>query len=456
MSPRRPRTSRIHEYSKTAGYFTEFPEDIRLIGVSFNTQLQAHRHRAAGRSGLSQEPAAAVRRRGAAVRGAGALRVGHRAAARHAACRATCLPGAGATLTRCNQLGAFGLESGDPRLGPEGRLAGAVHRHQDVREHPARLADGAGVRRRGRLHPGSRGQVHRWAGRARPALQRPGHLGQRQSRSSRAGTSAKSSRRIASRTATSWGYRLAGPSRVSEPDRRLDADPAFLLDARREGHHARARRQLRRRPLWPDARCLCEPARDVRASMWRGRSSAARAAGTISTIATSRRRASRCRSERHGWHDDQDSRNRIWIAAAAACVAVPAWAAISAAGSGEARRGAHAARCGESRQCGRLHSRVDRRHQVAGGCGLPELQDRGSIIRDPFAQRQAALHHHAREHGAVRGEADRGAQEAPADVQRLQDGGVPHAAERSLSRSASTTPRSASRPPRISRRAATE
>jgi hypothetical protein len=31
----------VHEYAKTAGYFTEFPEDIKLIGVSFNTQLQS-------------------------------------------------------------------------------------------------------------------------------------------------------------------------------------------------------------------------------------------------------------------------------------------------------------------------------------------------------------------------------------------------------------------------------
>jgi hypothetical protein len=29
-----------HEYAQTARYFTEFPEDIQLIGVSFNTQLQ--------------------------------------------------------------------------------------------------------------------------------------------------------------------------------------------------------------------------------------------------------------------------------------------------------------------------------------------------------------------------------------------------------------------------------
>ena len=29
-----------HEYALTAGYFTEYPEDIKLIGLSFNTQLQ--------------------------------------------------------------------------------------------------------------------------------------------------------------------------------------------------------------------------------------------------------------------------------------------------------------------------------------------------------------------------------------------------------------------------------
>src|SRR5690606_655443 len=29
-----------HEYARTAGYFTEYPEDIQLIGLSFNTQLQ--------------------------------------------------------------------------------------------------------------------------------------------------------------------------------------------------------------------------------------------------------------------------------------------------------------------------------------------------------------------------------------------------------------------------------
>src|SRR5690606_10829713 len=30
-----------HEYAQTARYFTEFPEDIKLLGLSFNTQLQS-------------------------------------------------------------------------------------------------------------------------------------------------------------------------------------------------------------------------------------------------------------------------------------------------------------------------------------------------------------------------------------------------------------------------------
>ncbi|MCS6948363.1 MAG: DUF1302 domain-containing protein [Steroidobacteraceae bacterium] len=30
----------VHEYAKTGGYFVEYPEDIKMIGVSFNTQIQ--------------------------------------------------------------------------------------------------------------------------------------------------------------------------------------------------------------------------------------------------------------------------------------------------------------------------------------------------------------------------------------------------------------------------------
>jgi hypothetical protein len=99
-----------HEYSKSAGYFTEFPEDIRLIGLSFNTQLQATGIALQGEvayrqnqplqyddvellfSALAPFESGIARLRGTPLPPA-----------------APCVPGAGSTLTFCNQLGVFGL-----------------------------------------------------------------------------------------------------------------------------------------------------------------------------------------------------------------------------------------------------------------------------------------------------------------------------------------------------------
>ncbi len=73
-----------HEYAQTARYFTEYPEDIQLFGVSFNTQLGDDRDRAPGRGVLPAGRAAAVRRRRTpvrradAIRGGSARRAGHR------------------------------------------------------------------------------------------------------------------------------------------------------------------------------------------------------------------------------------------------------------------------------------------------------------------------------------------------------------------------------------------
>jgi hypothetical protein len=100
-----------HEYSKTAGYFTEFPEDIRLIGLSFNTQLQATGVALQGEvayrqnqplqyddvellfSALAPFESGIARLRGTPL-----------------PANLSCLPGAGSTLTACNQLGVFGLD----------------------------------------------------------------------------------------------------------------------------------------------------------------------------------------------------------------------------------------------------------------------------------------------------------------------------------------------------------
>jgi hypothetical protein len=99
-----------NEYGKTAGYFEEYPQDIKMIGVSFNTQVQrtgtalqgelTYRHNVpfqyddvellyasltpleAGVAQLLNEPVSAP---------------------------GQCQPGSATPVTGCNQLGAFGL-----------------------------------------------------------------------------------------------------------------------------------------------------------------------------------------------------------------------------------------------------------------------------------------------------------------------------------------------------------
>ena len=51
----------VHEYAKTARYFTEFPEDIKLLGLSFNTQLQRTGIALQGEVAYPQGRAAAAR-----------------------------------------------------------------------------------------------------------------------------------------------------------------------------------------------------------------------------------------------------------------------------------------------------------------------------------------------------------------------------------------------------------
>src|SRR5437879_3401273 len=97
-----------HEYAKTAGYFEEFPADIRMIGASFNTQVQktgtalqgevTYRHNVPLQYDDVELLYAALQPIEPGI-----------AQLRGITLPATCVPGAGATLTRCNQLGAFGL-----------------------------------------------------------------------------------------------------------------------------------------------------------------------------------------------------------------------------------------------------------------------------------------------------------------------------------------------------------
>lgn len=100
----------VNEYARTAGYFTEYPEDIQLIGLSFNTQLQ--------RSGVALQGEISYRMDQPLQYDDVELLFAAQTpfevaalAAQGIPMPATCLDGAGSTLTRCGQLGGYGLNS---------------------------------------------------------------------------------------------------------------------------------------------------------------------------------------------------------------------------------------------------------------------------------------------------------------------------------------------------------
>lgn len=98
----------VNEYAKTARYFTEFPENIKLLGLSFNTQLQRTGIALQGEVTFRKDAPLQVDDVELLFAALSPFEAGI-AQLRGTALPATCLPGAGATLSRCNQLGAFGL-----------------------------------------------------------------------------------------------------------------------------------------------------------------------------------------------------------------------------------------------------------------------------------------------------------------------------------------------------------
>jgi len=97
-----------HEYAQTARYFTEFPEDIQLLGLSFNTQL--------GTTGVALQGEVSYRMDAplqyddvellfAALTPFEAVALAAQGVPMPATCAAPVT-----TLARCGQLGAFGLE----------------------------------------------------------------------------------------------------------------------------------------------------------------------------------------------------------------------------------------------------------------------------------------------------------------------------------------------------------
>jgi Protein of unknown function (DUF1302) len=97
-----------HEYAQTAHYFTEYPEDIQLFGVSFNTQLGTTGVALQGEVSFRQDVPLQyddVELLFAALTPFEAVALGAQGIPMPASC-APALP----TISRCGQLGAFGVD----------------------------------------------------------------------------------------------------------------------------------------------------------------------------------------------------------------------------------------------------------------------------------------------------------------------------------------------------------
>ena len=100
-----------HEYALSAGYFTEYPEDIKLIGLSFNTQLQWGGIALQGEVAYRQDVPLQFDDVELLFAALTPFEQGI-AALRGTPLPTSCPEGvpAAATLTHCGQLGGFGLD----------------------------------------------------------------------------------------------------------------------------------------------------------------------------------------------------------------------------------------------------------------------------------------------------------------------------------------------------------
>jgi hypothetical protein len=96
------------EFARTSSYYTEFPEDIKMLGLSFNTQLQ--------KTGVALQGEVTYRHDVPLQYDDVELLFasltpleGGLASLRGTPLPAACSAGAAATVTRCNQVGVFGL-----------------------------------------------------------------------------------------------------------------------------------------------------------------------------------------------------------------------------------------------------------------------------------------------------------------------------------------------------------
>ncbi len=101
-----------HEYALTSGYFTEYPEDIKLIGLSFNTQLQWSGTALQGEVAYRQDVPLQFDDVELLFAALTPFEQGL-ATLRGTPLPSTCPEGnaAASTLTHCGQLGSFGLDT---------------------------------------------------------------------------------------------------------------------------------------------------------------------------------------------------------------------------------------------------------------------------------------------------------------------------------------------------------
>ena len=202
-----------HEYALTAGYFTEYPEDIKLIGLSFNTQLQWGGIALQGEVAYRQDVPLQFDDVELLFAALTPFEQGL-ATLRDTPLPTTCPEGvpAASTLTHCGQLGGFGLDQ---------KVAGwDLYDTYQVQFTATKtfsnvLAASQMVhRRRSRPHAcrGHARQAHGRSERSRPALQRSGHQRQRQLRAARPPLP----------DAVGGGLPRAESGRAAEPFRRCD------------------------------------------------------------------------------------------------------------------------------------------------------------------------------------------------------------------------------------------
>ena len=254
-----------HEYAKTAGYFTEFPEDIKMIGVSFNTQMQktgtalqgevTYRHGVPLQFDDVELLYAALTPFESGI-----------ATALHQPVTppGNCQPTSATPVTGCNQLGAF-------QPGPDDR---GWERHDTWQGQFTATQVFANVLKASQLVLVFEGAVDYI-----PGLEDKydgGPVG-RGLRYNGPGTYVSGNPELASYPQFPklyeprfgvpdphlvWLRRRRAPG-IPEPDRCLEHPAALLLGAGRARHFARSRRQFRRGPARAHARRRCQPARQV-------------------------------------------------------------------------------------------------------------------------------------------------------------------------------------------------